>query len=94
VTDDDRSARQIARAEIRRAGDLSAKLARTLMTISQKKLEKLALDEELREAVDRARAIPSHAARRRAERTLAGELRRYDLDEVAAELAKLVTEGS
>ncbi len=93
MTDDDRSARQIARAELRRAGDLSARLARTLMTLSERILAKVELDEELREAVARARAITSHAARRRAERTLAGELRHYDLDEIERELAA-ATAGS
>lgn len=93
MADDDRSARQIARAESRRAGDVSARLARALMTMSDKTFAKVELDEELREVVQRARAIPSHAARRRAERTLAGELRGYDMDEIARAIAA-TTAGS
>jgi len=89
VADDSRTARQIARGKQKRAGDRSARLANTLMKLPGPKLAKLQLDEELREAVERARAVPSHIARRRAERTLAGELRRHDLDELDAELIKL-----
>jgi ribosome-associated protein len=90
VSDDDpRTARQIARSKRHRAGDRSAKLANTLMKLPAPKLGKLQLDEDLREAVDRARKVTSHIARRRAERTLAGELRRYDLAEVDEQLAKL-----
>jgi ribosome-associated protein len=89
VTDDSRTARQIARGKQKRAGDRSARLANTLMKLPGPKLAKLPLDEDLRTAVDRARAVPSHIARRRAERTLAGELRRHDLDELDDQLAKL-----
>jgi ribosome-associated protein len=89
VTDDPRTARQIARGKQKRAGDRSARLANTLMKLPGPKLAKLPLDEDLRTAVDRARAVPSHIARRRAERTLAGELRRHDLDELDDQLAKL-----
>ncbi len=89
MTDDSRTARQIARSKQKRAGDRSARLASTLMKLAPPKLAKLMLDEDLREAVDRARAVPSHIARRRAERTLAGELRRHDLDALDDQLAKL-----
>ena len=82
--DDDRSARQIARQERRDAGERAAKLAATLMKLSGTALGRLALDEELRDEVDRARAITSQVARRRAERTLAGALRRLDDDQIAA----------
>jgi len=41
-------------------------------------LKTLELDEELRETSERARAVTAHIARRRAERTLAGKLRRFD----------------
>ena len=87
--DDPRTARQIARSKRHRAGDCSAKLANTLMKLPAAKLAKLQLDEDLREAVDRARKVVSNIARRRAERSLAGELRRYDLAEVDEQLAKL-----
>ncbi|HEU0032012.1 MAG TPA: ribosome biogenesis factor YjgA [Kofleriaceae bacterium] len=84
---DDRTARQIARSKRRNAGDVSATLANQLMKLGQPALNKLELDDELREAVDRARAITSPVARRRAERTLAGELRRHDLGELRDKLA-------
>jgi len=89
VTDDTRNARQLARSKQKRAGDRSARLANTLMKLAAAKLAKLPLDEELREVVDRARAIPSNIARRRAERSLAGELRRYDLADIDDQLAQL-----
>jgi ribosome-associated protein len=90
VSDDDpRTARQIARSKSRRAGDRSARIANTLMKLPAHKLAKLQLDEELREVVDRARKVTSHIARRRAERSLAGELRRYELAEIDEQLEKL-----
>jgi ribosome-associated protein len=89
VDDDSRTARQIARGKQKRAGDRSARLANTLMKLPGPKLAKLTLDDELRQVVERARAISSHIARRRAERTLAGELRRYDLAEIDDQLARL-----
>jgi ribosomal 50S subunit-associated protein YjgA (DUF615 family) len=55
---------------------------------------KLGLDEDLRVAVDRARAVTAHVARRRAERTLAGDLRRIDLVALAARLAQVQTTGA
>lgn len=93
---DDRgeSRRQIARREQRTAGERSARLASALMKLSLSALGKLGLDEELREAVDRARAVTSQGARRRAERAVAGALRRADLVELAAKLAKLQETGS
>lgn len=92
--DDDRTARQIARSKTKRAGDRSAKIARTLMELKDAQLAKLDLDEDLRVDVTRARAVTSNIARRRAERTLAGELRRYDVAEVDAQLAKLEDGGA
>jgi ribosome-associated protein len=88
------SARQIARKKQRRAGDRSTRLANALMKLSAPALKKLALDEDLRDAVDRARAVTQHIARRRAERTLAGELRRFDLVELDAQLAKAHESGN
>src|SRR5438094_6333501 len=84
--DDDRTARQIARAKTRKAGDRSAKLANQLMALSAPAIAGLALDDDLRETIERARAVTARVARRRAERTLAGELRRYDLVEIAEQL--------
>ena len=86
---DDLSARQIARGKRKRAGDRSARLANALMKLPLPALRKLALDQELRMVVDRARAITALGARRRAERTLAGELRRYDLASIDEKLGKV-----
>jgi ribosome-associated protein len=86
--DDDRSARQIARGKQRQAGDRSARLASVLMKLPAVTVTKLELDDGLREAIERARAVTSPIARRRAERTLAGDLRRFELAEVEAQLAK------
>ena len=91
---DDRSNRQISRQRTRAAGDRSAKLATALMKLGEPALGKLELDEQLREAIDRARAVTSHIARRRAERTLAGELRGHDLVELEAKLAALSEGGA
>jgi len=91
--DDDRTARQIARSKRRKAGDRSARLANTLMKLKGPALERLTLDDDLREAIKRARAVTSPVARRRAERTLAGELRRYDLVDLDQQLAKVHETG-
>ena len=87
MTDDDReepSRRQQAKKQRRDAGDRSAGLAKTLMELPASTLPKLELDEDTAEVVARARAVTSHVARRRAERSLAGELRRNDDEELAA----------
>jgi len=93
---DDRSEtrRQIARREQRTAGDRSARLANALMKLSASAIGKLGLVEQVREAVDRARAVTSHVARRRAERALAGALRRENLVALAAKLAKVEETGN
>jgi len=85
--DRDESRRQVARRERRAAGDRSARLAHTLMSLRPSELDALGLDEDLREAALRARAVTSLVARRRAERSLAGDLRRADLDDVERRLA-------
>jgi ribosome-associated protein len=85
------SRRQVARRALRAAGDRSARLAHELMTLPASALGKLGLDEDLRETVDSARAVKAHVARRRAERTLAGELRRGDLAELESRLANAQT---
>ena len=89
-----KSARQIAREKQRKAGDRSTRLANTLMKLPAPAVKKLVLDEDLRDAIDRARAVTTHIARRRAERTLAGDLRRFDLVALAAQLARLHEAGS
>ncbi|HEY5921619.1 MAG TPA: ribosome biogenesis factor YjgA [Kofleriaceae bacterium] len=91
--DDNKTARQLARSQTRRAGDRSARLASELMKLSAPALRKLQVDDDLRESIDRARAVTTHIARRRAERTLAGELRRFELGEVEAALAKVAESG-
>lgn len=87
--DDGKSARQIARGQTKRAGDRSARLARALMEIKDSTLKRMTLDDELREKIVDARRVTSHVARRRAERALAGELRRWDLPPIDAELARV-----
>lgn len=89
-----KNARQIARAKQRKAGDRSTRLANTLMKLPAPAVKKLELEEDLREAVERARAVTALIARRRAERTLAGDLRRFDLAELAAKLAKVHEAGN
>jgi len=87
--DEDKSNRQIAKGKARRAGDRSARMARTIMQLPEPALKKLALDQELRFVVDHARSIKALGARRREERRLAGELRRYDLQKIDEKLSKL-----
>jgi ribosome-associated protein len=94
MSDDDRTARQIARSERRKAGDRSARLANALMKLSAQAVKKVVLDEDLQTSVLRAQAITSQVARRRAERTLAGELRRHDLDELDDRLTKVQETGN
>ncbi len=84
-----KTARQISRAKQRKAGDRSTRLANALMKLPEPAVKKLELEDDLREAVNRARKITALIARRRAERTLAGDLRRFDLVELAAQLAKV-----
>ena len=92
--DDTRSARQIARGEQREAGERSARLASALMKLPAPALAKLELDDDLRAAIARARAVTSQSARRRAERTLAGDLRRAELDVLERQLAAAGNAGA
>jgi ribosome-associated protein len=87
--DEGKTARQIARSKTKRAGDRSSRLAHQLMKLLDPALDRLALEDDLRACVDRARAITAQNARRRAERTLAGDLRRFDLDELDDKVSKL-----
>lgn len=64
------------------------------MKVPPSTLDKLELDEELRDSIDKARAIPSQQARRRAERTLAGDLRRVDLVELHRKLVNIEATGT
>jgi len=54
------------------------------MKLGAPALGKLPLDDTLRSELERARAIPSQNARRRAERALAGSLRRLEDNELTA----------
>jgi ribosome-associated protein len=91
-TDDVETPRQIARRQTREAGERSASAAHTLMQLPENLLDGLGLDEDVREAVDHARAITAHGARRREERRLAGVLRGVDADDLETRLAT-VQEG-
>jgi ribosome-associated protein len=91
---DDLSKRELNRRRQRNAGDRSARLAHSLMKIAPSALGKLGLDEDLRDALDKARAITSPIARRRAERTLAGELRRIDMSDLDEKLANVLVTGT
>ena len=91
---DDESRRQAARRERRDAGDRSAKVAHQLMSWTDTALAKLPISDELREDIDRARAVTSQIARRRAERELAGTLRSVDLDELEAYMINVEAKGN
>ncbi len=82
------SARQLRRREVKRAGRRSAAAAHTLMLMPEHLFTRLDLDQELREAFTGARAIRNTGARRREERRLAGVLRQGGLDELEALLAR------
>jgi ribosome-associated protein len=92
--DDDRTNRQIARSKQKRAGDRSADVANALMKLNDAAFKRLEIDDDLREAIAVARKVIPHIARRRAERTLAGVLRRIEIGEVEAALAKVAEHGS
>ena len=59
------------------------------MELKAPALKRLELEEELREAIDRARSVTTLIARRRAERTLAGDLRRFDTAGLDDQLQKV-----
>jgi ribosome-associated protein len=92
-SDDGDNRRQAARRARRDAGTSSAKLANELMQVPASSLPKLGLDEDLLGTLEAARRITSHTARRRAERTLAGALRRVDIDALAARLESVRSTG-
>ncbi len=91
--DDGETKRQVARRERRDAGDSSEKLAHDLMGLQPSSLAKLGLDEDLLEVIIKARAVTALVARRRAERTVAGALRRIDLAALAARLENIRITG-
>ena len=83
----------MARRARRDAGTSSAELASALMKLPQSSLGKLGLDEDLHAAVTQARAVTANVARRRAERGLAGSLRRVDLTDLATRLENVRVTG-
>lgn len=83
MANDELSNRQKAKQQRRRAGDRSSDLARAFMLMKDATLAKVQIDEDVRDAIKRARAVTSPVARRRAERQLAGDLRGYDLVAIA-----------
>jgi ribosome-associated protein len=85
--------RQLAKAARRDAGDRSSELARKLMLMPDATLEKLDLEEDLRVVIERARSVKPLVARRRAERTLAGDLRRIDTADLRTRLANVESSG-
>jgi len=91
---DDESPREAKKRETREAGERSARVARQLMDLAETSLDKLDVDEELREAIDEARRVKSQIARRRAERTLAGELRHVDIADLQRRMANVAETGS
>ena len=93
MDDDPPDRRQVARRAVRDAGAASAKLAQALLALPASAIPKLELDEDLRDEVMRARAVTSLIARRRAERTLAGQLRHVDLAALAAKLDNVRSTG-
>jgi ribosome-associated protein len=63
------------------------------MKLPASAMPKLGLDESLRETVERARKVTSLIARRRAERSLAGALRRVNLVTLATRIENVRTTG-
>lgn len=94
MSDDDLTDRQKAKQNRRRAGDRSSELARQLMLMKDATLAKLQLEEGVKDAIDRARKVTSPIARRRAERTLAGDLRGEDLAALAEMIATVEQTGN
>lgn len=91
--DDGESPRQQARRQKRAAADHSTKMAHTLIQLPEAELNKLALEEGLREVVDHARSMTSRGAMRREERRLAGVLRYVDLDDLETRMSNLQRSG-
>jgi ribosome-associated protein len=91
---DDETRRQAAKRERRDAGERSSRISRELMGWKESSLAKLEMPEDLREALEEARAIKSPIARRRAERALAGTLRGVDLDELEGYMINIEAAGN
>ena len=93
MSDDDRSARAIARGKVKKDGERSSKLANQLMKLSEPLVKRLELDEELEAVLREVRAIPSQNARRRGERALAGALRGHDMLEMQQRIDRVIETG-
>jgi ribosome-associated protein len=95
AANDDETPRALKRRQQRNAGERSARLASSLMKSAATVIARLELDEDLRAAIEQARAVTSLHARRRAERSLAGELRRTnDLPGLEQQLANVMETGA
>ena len=74
------------RRQRKEMGKRSGDLARALMQIEPNVIARLALEDDTREMIERAHAIVSRPARRRAERELAGHLRKVEIGAIEAQL--------
>lgn len=90
----ERSPRQIRSGLRRKAGEESADLATALMKASDAQIRQLQIDDDLREAIERARRVTAQNARRRAERTLAGDLREFELGDLEEQLTHVQSGGT
>src|SRR5262245_60430026 len=91
---DDESRRERTQREKREAGDRSSRVARQLMEMKQTSLDKLEVDEDLRDEIVAARKVTQAIARRRAERTLAGYLRGVDIADLQQRMANVEQTGN
>lgn len=91
--DEVESPRQAKRRRVRETGNRSARVARALLELRQPVIDALKLNDDIRSAIDRARAVKAKGARRREERRLAGVLRDTDLADVEAQLHAFAESG-
>jgi ribosome-associated protein len=90
VSDDDLPSRSALSRERKAEETRLAQLARALVGLSNKQLAALALDEQLRDAIDEARRTSAHAALARQLRIVRRELRAGDSAEIAAAVERLL----
>jgi len=81
-----------SRSQLRRDALEVLKLAETLASLSEAELERVPLDDELREEVRRTRAVRSHIARKRQNQFLAKQMRKLDADAIEAIRRALATD--
>ncbi len=89
----DHSRRQLVKRDQRIKGDASARVAHTLMALPASSIPKLELEEDLLEALTRARKITSMIARRREERAVSAALRRIDIPALEARMQSVAANG-